>query len=134
MLRSFLKKERWKNTRVKEQDPEDDKNERRETIHATKFTRYVQKEEANTKFRRKLTRKAILDMMESQHLTMEEGEIELKGLGALDMEHNKSREQQVPEKNNMRRKHKKKITRKAILDMLQSGHLTRQECKWSWQG
>ena len=46
-------------------------------------------EELGLRLQRKLTREAILDMVESQYLTMEEGEVELKDLESREVENNK---------------------------------------------
>ena len=45
MLQSFLKKERWKDPRINAHESGHDKNNRYETSHTTKFTRYMKKEE-----------------------------------------------------------------------------------------
>ena len=142
-----------KNTGVKTHGAGGDKEEKQKKIHTTKFTCYMQKEghtkheptsewhsstkqaaeerqeKSEIKLRKKLTRKTILDMVKSRHLTREEGEIELKGLEGLDTENNQNEIQQLPERDQTKRRARKKITKKAILDMLRSGHLTQEECR-----
>ena len=108
LLQSVLSKERRKDPETKAQKPEHDENGEQEIHHTTKFTRYTEKEgaddpmateqmstamdgetEQETKKRmerrwealqRKLTNKAITDMMEQGYITKEEGEVELKEL------------------------------------------------------
>ena len=54
-------------------------------------------EELEKKFQKKLTKEAILSMMESGHLTIEEGEIELRDLESRKNKDNKTVKQQHPE-------------------------------------
>ena len=51
------------------------------------------------RFKKKLTRKAIIDMVNSQHLTMEEGKAELKDLESRETKNNKDKKQQLPVRN-----------------------------------
>ena len=50
--------------------------------------------EIGRRLQKKLTRKAILDMMKSGHLTIEECEVELRDLESREKEVNKTPEQQ----------------------------------------
>ena len=105
LIQSLLKRERWKDPKTNAQTGHD-KNNRNELLHATKSTHYRKgerhsygedteqlhniaktsldtkgnQEETGMRLRNKLTRKIILDMIETGHLTMEEGEVELKEL------------------------------------------------------
>ena len=54
-------------------------------------------EELGRKFQEKLTREAILDMMESGHLTMEESEVELRELESRERKNNKTPVRKIPE-------------------------------------
>ena len=108
LLQSIMSKERRNDTEIKAQKPERDKNGIQETHHTTKFTRYTEKggadsplatEQTSTEMeaateqetkkkteerwktlQKKLTRKAITDMMEQGYITREEGESEIKEL------------------------------------------------------
>ena len=106
LLQSLIKKERWKDPKTNAQKSGHDKNNRNEVHHTTKSTHYRKREEdslgeeteqhhiiAQTsvetkknqeeigmRLRNKLTKKIILDMIETGHQTMEEGKVELKEL------------------------------------------------------
>ena len=123
LLQSVLKKKRWKYQELNTQESAQNKHNEPGTHHTTKSTHYTREhvdpikmenrqhredktriqektnqchnsaqpqdepredqDELLTRLRKKLTEKAILDMVESQHLTMEEGKAELDGLCLL---------------------------------------------------
>ena len=53
-------------------------------------------EEIGRRLQEKLTREAILDMMESGHLTMEESEVELRELESRERKNNKTPARKAP--------------------------------------
>ena len=62
-------------------------------------------------------------------MTAEEGEVELKVSQDLSTENNQKSRQQLTEKVQQKKRPRKKVTRKAILSMLQSDHITPEECQ-----
>ena len=108
LLQSVLNKTRWKGPETKAQEPGIDKGGYQEIHHKTKFTRYTEigetsntsnmekgptamereEDQENKKrmesrweaLQKKLTRKAIVDMVEQGYITKEEGESEMKKL------------------------------------------------------
>ena len=110
LLQSFLERRNSQNTEFHTQEPHQDRKSNQGTLHKTNLTRYVETEtnsgaeEANGKQeelkprrQRKVTKKAILGMIKSGHITPDEGKTELRKLG-ISMENKEEKQKTQPPK------------------------------------
>ena len=124
LFQLFIRKTEWKNLGDNDHEANQSQTGIGKTSHSAKTTRYKEKrgtdspmgvgqtkhnqakmkeQEAKEKFkkrgealRKKITRKIILDVMETGHLTMEEGEVELKELETRQRVNKETPKEQTP--------------------------------------